>query len=92
MSIGIWIGRRGGLQRGDVAKFPKMFKTFIPFFSIVWVIALLTALYLLLTDFNPYYLVLTLVFVTIGFVILQVFHKNRECRDCPNRKNCPRGH
>jgi hypothetical protein len=77
---------------GDVSKFPKMFKTFIPFFSIVWVIPLLGALYLLLTDFGLYYLVLTIVFVTIGFIILPVFHKFRECRDCPNRKNCPWGH
>lgn len=77
---------------GDVAKFPRMFKTFIPFFSIVWVIPLLGAMYLLMTDFSLYYLVLTIVFVTIGFIILPVFHKFRECRDCPNRKNCPWGH
>jgi hypothetical protein len=79
-------------RRGDVSKFPRMFKTFVPFFSIVWVIPLLGALYLLSTDFSLYYLVLTVVFVAIGFVVLPVFHKYRECRDCPNRKNCPWGH
>jgi hypothetical protein len=79
-------------KRGDVSKFPKMFKSFIPFFSIVWVIPLLGALYLLLTEFSYYYLTLTILFVVIGFVFLPIFHKYRECRDCPNRKNCPWGH
>ncbi len=76
-------------KKRDISQFPKMFKTYIPFLSLIWIYPLLGSIFLLLTDFSWYFLALTLSFIIVGFVILPLFHRYYECRDCPNRENCP---
>ncbi|UCD92528.1 MAG: hypothetical protein JSV43_00960 [Methanobacteriota archaeon] len=76
-------------KRRDISQFQRMFKTYIPFLSLVWIYPLLGSLFLLFTDFSWFFLALTLSFVIVGFVILPLFHKYYECKDCPNKQNCP---
>jgi hypothetical protein len=59
--------------------------------SLVWVVPVLGGLILILTDFSYYYLGLLVSFIVVGFIILPLFHKHFECRDCPNKENCPWG-
>lgn len=78
-------------KRNDPTQFYRMFKRFIPFFSLMWIFPLLGSVVLLLRRLTPYHLTLALSFVVIGFLILPLFHRYYECKNCPNRKNCPWG-
>lgn len=78
-------------KRGRVSEFRSMFNKFIPILSLVWIIPIIGAILLLLNDFSFYYLGLLISFVIVGYVILPFFHRRFECRDCPNRQNCPWG-
>lgn len=78
-------------KKGDVRQFRGMFNRFIPFLSLVWVVPVLGALVLIFTDFSYYHLGLLISFILVGYIILPLFHKHFECRDCPNKGNCPWG-
>ncbi len=78
-------------KKGEVEKFREMFNRFIPFLSMVWVVPVLGALVLLYNDFSFYYLGLLVSFAIVGYIILPMFHRYFECRECPNKDNCPWG-
>jgi len=78
-------------DRGNAAQFGLMFNRFIPFLSLVWVVPVVGALVLLLSGFSFYYLGLLISFVVVGYVILPIFHRHFECRECQNKENCPWG-
>ncbi len=78
-------------EKGEVAEFREMFNRFIPFLSMVWVVPVLGALVLLYNDFSFYYLGLLVSFAIVGYIILPMFHRYFECRECPNKDNCPWG-
>ena len=78
-------------KKGDVSQFRRMFNKFIPFLSLVWVVPVVGALVLIFTDFSYYHLGLLISFIVIGYIILPLYHRHFECRDCPNKKNCPWG-
>ncbi len=78
-------------KKGDVSQFRRMFNRFIPFLSLVWVVPVVGALVLIFTDFNYYHLGLLISFIVVGYIILPLYHRHFECRDCPNKKNCPWG-
>ncbi len=78
-------------KRGSASQFKSMFNRFIPFLSLVWVVPALVGVYLVLTAFSFYNLGLLVSFTIVGFVILPIFHRRFECRDCPNKENCPWG-
>jgi hypothetical protein len=78
-------------KRGHVSEFKSMFNKYIPILSLVWVVPVIGAVLLLLGDFSFYYIGLLISFVIVGYVILPFFHRRFECRDCPNKENCPWG-
>lgn len=78
-------------KRGDVDSFRSMFNRFIPFLSLVWVVPIIGGIVLLFGGFSLYYLGLLISFVVVGFIILPIFHRSFECRECPNKENCPWG-
>jgi hypothetical protein len=78
-------------KKGEVSQFKRMFNRFIPFLSLVWVVPVVGALVLIFTDFSYYYLGLLISFIVVGYIILPLFHRHFECRDCPNKENCPWG-
>lgn len=76
-------------KKGDVARFPQMFKRYIPFLSLIWIFPILGSAVLLLRELSAFFVALTVSFIIVGFVILPLFHRYYECRDCPNREKCP---
>lgn len=78
-------------KKGRVSEFKSMFNRFIPILSLIWVVPVIGGLFLILTDFSLYYLGLLISFVIVGFIILPMFHRHFECRECPNKDNCPWG-
>ncbi len=76
-------------KKGDPSRFPRMFKTYIPVFSLIWIFPLLGGVILLLGNFALYYLLLVLSFFIVGFVLVPLFSRVHGCKDCSMKEKCP---
>ncbi|MFQ6060075.1 MAG: hypothetical protein ACE5KV_02105 [Thermoplasmata archaeon] len=76
-------------KRGDPSNFPKMFKMYIPIFSLLWILPLLAGIILLLMAPSLYLLLLLLSFIVVGFILVPLFSRVHGCKDCPIRDRCP---
>jgi hypothetical protein len=54
-----------------------------------WFVPFGVALYLLLTHYSAYILVLTIIFSVIGFIIIPLISKEVGCKNCEIKDDCP---
>ncbi len=76
-------------RKGDPSRFSRMFKTYIPVFSLIWIFPFLGGIALLLRNASPYFVFLLLSFLILGSVLVPLFSKVHGCRDCTIKEECP---
>lgn len=75
--------------KGNPSRFPVMFKTYIPIFSLLWVFPLVGGFILLSRNPSPYVMLLLLSFFIVGFVLVPLFSRIHGCKDCTVKDACP---
>jgi hypothetical protein len=76
-------------KRRDSGSFKKVFKRNLLIVFPNWFVPFGIAVYLLLTAFSEYILILTIVFSLIGFVIIPLISKFVGCKNCEIKDDCP---
>jgi len=75
--------------RRDPSLFARMFKMYIPVFSLLWFLPLLGGFVLLLGYPSLDFLLLLLFFLIVGFVLVPLISRVHGCRDCSMKDGCP---
>ncbi len=76
-------------SRKDSKSFKKVFRRNLVIVFPNWFVPFGVALYLLLTHYTTYLLVLTIIFSVIGFIIIPFISKEVGCKNCEIRDDCP---
>ncbi len=76
-------------QRRDSESFQKIFKRNILIVFPNWFLPFGIAVYLLIKDYSPRLLILTIIFSVIGFVIIPAISKLVGCKNCSIKEDCP---
>lgn len=76
-------------EKGDPSRFPRMFKSYIPLFSLIWMFPLVGGFILLSRNPTLYFLLLLLSFFVVGFLLVPLFSRVHGCKDCPIKEECP---
>jgi hypothetical protein len=76
-------------KRKDVKSFKRVFRRNILVVFPNWFVPFGVAIYLLVTSFSNYMLILTIVFSVTGFIIIPIISKQVGCKNCEIKDDCP---
>jgi len=76
-------------ERAERPNFKKAFMMNIWSVALQWFVPLVVGIVFLVLEWDWFLLVSLILFILMGFVILPIFSRNKECKNCPQQKDCP---
>lgn len=75
--------------RKDTQLFQKVFRRNILVVFPNWFVPFGIAIFLLITDYSIYVLILTIIFSLVGFIIIPLISRLAGCKNCKIKEECP---